>query len=316
MKKIVTIGGGTGQYTLLSGLKHIKDIKITAIASMVDSGGSSGRLRAEFGVLPPSDIYRCVLALSPYSDKEDIRELLLFRFPAELKKLGGHTVGNMLLTGSSEFGGDFLEAVKALSLWLKIQGQVLPVTLEKVHLVAISKKGVIYPTEEAIGARDESSPLEKVFLVPQAKAYDLAREEILRADLIVIGPGDLFTSLIVNFLVEGIAKAVQNSKAKLVYLLNNMTRFAETDGFKASDHVKTLERYVGRKMDFVLCNTSLPAKIVLKKYEEEKAFPVQIDIENEWEGRKVIKANLLASGSKMARHDPAKLAPLVASLAD
>jgi uncharacterized cofD-like protein len=313
-KKIVTIGGGTGQFTLLSGLRDFEGLEITAVASMADSGGSSGKLRDEWGVLPPSDIYRCMLALSPYASNPDIRKLLLHRFDGEdLKRLDGHTIGNMILTVLTQWSGDFMTAVHAVSRWLEVKGRVLPVTMVDAHLMATSE-AARYRSEAAIGRREETTPFKDIVLVPDAEAYPPVLEAIREADLAVIGPGDVVTSLVVHSLVEGVAKEIQTTKARLVYVVNVMTRFAETDGFKASDHVRMIEKYFGRKVDFIICNNAKSDQKVLSEYAGEKAFPVELDIERDWEGRKVIAANLLGSGS-MARHDPKRLATLVASCA-
>jgi uncharacterized cofD-like protein len=312
MKKIVTIGGGTGHFTLLIGLKYIEELAITAITSMMDSGKSSGLLRVEWGVLPPSDLFRCLLALSPLSDDPRIRKLLLHRF--ERGDLQGHSIGNIITAGSSKLS-NIIDTVLDISEWLELapNHRVLPVTTDDVHLVARSKAGIWYRSEDAIGTRGESSPFEEILLVPEAKAHPAVLEAIRDADLIALDPGDLVTSIIANLLVQGVPEAIQKSKAKLLYVMNIMTRFAETSGFKASDHVQMIEKYLGRKVDFVVCNSLDPEPDVLAKYAEEQAYPVELDIRGEYDGRLVIASPLLAKG-EIARHDSKRLASKIAFL--
>lgn len=312
-KRIVTIGGGTGQFTLLKGLKKINGINITAIASMVDSGGSTGRLRMEgFIVLPPSDIFRCILALSPYSENKETLSLLLHRIGVE-GKLNGHTVPNMLMSSFAGYS-DFSEAVMVVSDWLRIApNEAFPVTLSNANLAGITESGRIISGEATIGTCEHPEPFKNLFLVPEAEAFPSVLERISQADLIVMGPGDLITSLIPNLLVKGIPEAIASSRARKVCVMNIMTRYAETHGFKASDHVLYLENYMQTKFDFIVCNSALPAGDILLKYEEEKAYPVELDIDGDWEGRQVIKATILGGG-EMARHDPERLALAIGGL--
>lgn len=312
-KKIVTIGGGTGQFTLLKGLKKIRDIIITAVASMVDSGGSTGRLRKEgVIVLPPSDIFRCILALSPYSENKETLSLLLHRIGVE-GKLKGHTVPNMLMSSFAGYS-DFSEAVMVVSDWLRIApNEAFPVTLSNANLAGITESGRIISGEATVGTRDDPEPFKSLFLVPEAEAFPSVLERISQADLIVMGPGDLITSLIPNLLVKGIPEAIALSRAKKIYVLNIMTRYAETHGFKASDHVLYLEDYMHAKFNFIICNSVLPAREILSEYEKERAYPVELDIDGSWDGRQVIKAMILGGG-EMARHDPERLAMIIGSL--
>lgn len=309
MKKVVTFGGGTGQFNILRGLKKISDLEITAIASMVDSGGSTGRLRDErIAQLPPSDIYRCILALSPYEGDPETREMLLYRFNIE-GKLKGHTVGNMIMTMLANYSGNFLEAVKAISEWLKIKGEVLPVTLSNVHLIGETESGRIISGEAKIGARSNQEPFKRLFLAPEAETISEVLDRIVKADFIIVGPGDLLTSLLPNFLVKGIPEAIRKSKAKKIYLVNIMTRYAETHNFNASDHTLYLEKYLGTEFNLVVSNAAKPVKEVLERYKKEKAIPVEVDIRHPWGGREAVKVDLLASGV-IARHDPDKVAQL------
>jgi uncharacterized cofD-like protein len=306
--KIVTIGGGTGQFALLSALKNINNIDLTAIVSMVDSGGSTGRLRDEFGVLPPGDILKCLIALSPLTDA---RQILRTRFNAH-EKLKNHNAGNLLLTFLSQYlAGDFAAAIEALSEILKIKGTVFPVTVNKATLAAELEDGDFIYSESAIDLPEmtRTKKIKRVFLVPhngELNVYPKAAQAILDADQIFIGPGDLYTSIIPNFLVKGVVAAIKQTPARITYILNIMTKFSETQGYKASDFIGKLENYLGRKVDCVIGNQTIPEQTILDSYKQEKSEPVEIDIDDRWDGRKAIIADLIGEGN-LARHDIGKL---------
>lgn len=318
MKKkfIVSFGGGTGQPVLLRGLRKICDrrcdIEIIAVASTIDSGGSTRRLRDERGMLPPSDIWRCILALSDYDDEERIRKLLLHRIKGICPELNGHTIGNHLLTSLTKHS-NYIQAVKAVSRWLKIKGTVLPITLSDVHLIGITKSGKVYSDEASIGTRNDCEPFAKIFLSPAAKPFPKVLEVIKKADAIIFGPGDLLTSQLPHLLVDEIAMTIANSLAIKICVINITTRYAETHKFTASDHVLFLEKYLGCKVDHVICNSGSISRRVVDEYKKEKSYPVKVDITQEWGGRKVISANLLKEGG-FARHDSNKLATLIATI--
>lgn len=310
IKKIVTIGGGTGQFNLLSALRDVEGIEISAVVSMVDSGGSTGRLRDELGVLPPGDILKCILALSP--DRESARKILQKRFNGN-GRLGGHSVGNLLLTILSQYAGNFPEGVKALGEVLDIKGKVLPVTIDKATLVAELTDGSFLYGETAIDIPrgDQREKIKNAFLVPhhsdQIKVYPPVVDAIKNADLIIVGPGDLFTSTIPNFLVPGVKEAVNDSLAKILFIVNIMTKFGETDNFKANDFVGKAEQFIGRKTDLVLINNKKPEDDVLEKYKEQKANFIEADLGEEWEGRKILAKDLIDLGGEIIRHSPEKL---------
>ncbi len=316
-QKIVTIGGGSGQYVLLTGLRDIPDIDITAIVSMVDSGGSTGRLRDEYGILPPGDILKCILALS--SNRGVAREILLKRFKGE-SRLNGHVVGNMLLTILSQYAGSFPEGVRALGDVLNIKGRVLPVTIDKATLVAELDDGSWLYGETAIdvpqGGRREK--IKRTFLVPhhseQIKVYPPVIGAILGADYIIIGPGDLYTSITPNFLVAGVQQAIAQTKAKLIYVVNIMTKFGETDNFTDKDFILGLEKFIERKIDIAIFNSARPTRNLLKEYEKQKANLVVIDLEDLWDGRKIVKEDMLNTKGDIARHNSLKLASLINKL--
>lgn len=307
--KIVTIGGGTGQFTLLQSLRNFPNLEVTAIVSMADSGGSSGRLRDELGALPPGDILKALLALSSLPGNT-ARELLLHRFSKGT--LRDHNAGNMLLTILSQYSGSFLDAVKALGEILKIHGTVLPVTTGQITLRARLENG-----QEIVGEKNIDIPdspqrprIKDVWLEPNAFALSETLRAIKEAEVLLISPGDLFTSIVPVFLVRGIKEALQEFRGKIIYICNTMTKPGETNEFKVSNFVRTIENYSGKKLDIILCNNARPNENVLSRYLEERCEPVVFDLDAEWEGRRVVAADFLASG-ELARHDPVKIAAIL-----
>lgn len=314
LKKITTIGGGSGQFVLLSALRDIEDIDIKAVVSMADSGGSTGRLRDELGVLPPGDILKCTLALSP--DRDSMRKLLQKRFNSD-NRLSGHSVGNMLLTMLSQFAGSFPEGVSALGEVLDIKGEVLPVTIDKATLVAELTDGTLLFGEAAIDVPrgNQREKIKKAYLVPyhtnKIMVYPPVIQAIKKADFIFIGPGDLYTSIIPNFLVGGIKDAIQNTKAEIIYIGNVMTKFGETDHFSAKDFIKHLEKFLGRKIDTAIVNSGRPDRATLERYKQQKAELVDPIDERSWGGRTIIKANLISNSAGVVRHDDEKLKMII-----
>ena len=309
---VVTIGGGSGQFVLLSGLKNIDNIAISAVVSMVDSGGSTGRLRDEFGVLPPGDILKCILALAPEQDA--IRKLLQRRFRSH-KQLNGHNVGNLLLSFLSQYTGDFPSGIKAMSELIDIKGTVLPVTISRATLVAELVDGTHVFGETAIDLpqEDQREKIRKTYLVPHyteaVRVYPPVLEAINQADVIVIGPGDLYTSIIPNLIVPGVQEAIREAQAKLIYNVNIMTKFGETDHFQVSNFIEVLEEHLNRRVDIVTVNTQKPRKTLLKKYyDKEKAEFVVLDPTTESSPRQLIFRDLLYKSGNIIRHDSHKLA--------
>lgn len=318
-KKITTIGGGSGQYVLLSGLRDLENIEINSIVSMMDSGGSTGRLRDELGILPPGDILKCILALSPYRDAA--RDILQKRFNGSSGKLEGHSVGNMLLTILSQYAGDFPAGVKALGEVLNCKGKVLPVTTDKATLVAELTDGSFLYGESVIDIPrgDQREKIKRTFLVPHHKekisVHSPVVEAIKNADFIVIGPGDLYTSITPNFLIEEVREAIKETKAELVYVVNIMTKFGETDNYSAHDFVLNLEKFISRKLDMVIFNSAVPKKEILENYKTQKAFLVDTaNVQSPWENRLIIKKDILNIEGDVARHDSKKLAAIIQSI--
>lgn len=277
--KIVVIGGGSGTSTVLRGLKHHTS-QLTAVVTMFDSGGSSGLLQAEFGYPPLGDLRQCLLGLSEDGESNrSLRELLDFRFGRE-SSLNGHSLGNLLLAALTTIGKDLEPAVDELARLLRITGQVIPVSLERADLCAELADGRLLRGESTIDLRGESYPkIERVFLDPPAAANPRAEKAILDADVVVLGPGDLFTSVIPNLLSEGISQALADTRAIRIYACNLMTKPGETDGFKASDFVREIIRYLGgSNLDWMLINSQEIPQEVREAYHLAGARPIQCDM--------------------------------------
>ncbi len=270
--KIVAIGGGTGLSTLLRGLKYYTS-NITAIVTVFDSGGSSGRLRRDMGILPPGDIRNCLVALAVAEPL--MTQLFQYRFrEGELK---GHSFGNLLIAAMSDITGNFERAIWETSKVLSIRGRVLPSTLSSVTLCAEFEDGKIIKGEDKIPSYRKR--IKRLFIEPE-EVYPLqeAIDAIHDAELIVFGPGSLYTSIISNLLVKGIPEAIRESGAPKVYVVNIMTQPGETENFTASEHLKELLRYLGMdKIDYVVANKGVVDKDTLSKYEREFAKLVEID---------------------------------------
>lgn len=327
LPKIVVIGGGTGTYTVLSGLRDYP-LNLTAIISMADSGGSNRVLRDEFGILPTSDIRQALVALADEKgDREIFRKLFTYRYH-QGTGIAGMTFGNLFMAALADIFGSQLRAIKETGKVLHIKGKILPVTLDNVQLLARYENGFQVVGEHYIDEPRHNGKLKIVDLetVPQAKAYGKALQAILKADLVVIGPGDLYTSIVSNLVVKGIVEALKQTQGKVVYVMNLMARYGQTYKFTAKDHIKVIEEYLGKKtLDYVLINnnTNFPHKILVK-YKEENSFPVKDNL-----GRKanfkIMRTDLLsrlvfkkAAGDQlqrsMIRHHPVKLAKALLSL--
>lgn len=306
-KKIVTIGGGTGQYTLLNGLKEYTT-NITAIVTTMDNGSSSQLLKTEFGILPPGDIRNCMVALSPLSD--DLRNIFSKRFSPN-SSLKGHPIGNLILTKIAQDEG-FPEALRKVSKLLQLRGSVLPVTYDKAELIAVTEKGIKAYGEEEVTKKGLN--IKEIFLNETPKANPDVLKAISDADIIVLGPGSLFTSIIPNLLVPGVANAIKKSKAKKVYVMQVMTQYAETHGFKAENFISWLSKYVN--LDYVLMNTTKPSKEKLNAYAKENKFFVDSaegNIKNSDNNNMYMRADLVDE-RVVLRHDSKKLAQAIYNL--
>lgn len=305
--RVVAIGGGTGLSTLLRGIKEHTS-NITAIVTMADDGGSSGRLRTELGIPPPGDIRNTLVALA---DTEPLMERLFqhrFSFGEGLK---GHSFGNLFIAAMSEVTGDFEAAVKESSKVLAVRGKVLPSTLEEVVLGAEFVDGTRVTGESRIPTRGQK--IRRVYLSPAgARALPEALEAIREADCIILGPGSLFTSVLPNLLVPEIAQAVKESRATKVYICNVMTQAGETDGFTASDHVRAIIDHVGLGLiDYVVVNRGSVPEEIAARYRKEGAYPVEADEAALAEmGLQPVVGDVI-DARDLVRHDAAKLAALV-----
>ena len=297
--RVVAIGGGHGLSMLLRGMKN-KTSNITAIVTVADDGGSSGRLREEMGIIAPGDLRNCLVALA---DKETVLEQIFqYRFGGE-GELAGHSLGNLFLAALIKQFGSVQNALEAASKVLNIRGQVMPATSQKVRLRAKMSDGEIVEGESEISAYPEKIGRDvrivRMTTVPKAPmAVGDALEAIREADLITLGPGSLYTSVLPNLLVPEILSAIRESGAPVLYICNVMTQPGETTGYTVGDHLKALVDHIGGGVvDFVLANNGTPSPEVLRKYEKVHAFPVTIDRKKvESLGAALIEADLLGPG--------------------
>jgi len=304
--RIVAVGGGTGLSMLLSGIKNITN-NITAIVSVGDDGGSSGRLRESLGILPPGDIRHCMTALA--DDEDLVTKLFKYRFDNG-EGLEGHSFGNLFLTAMCEITGDMASAVKASANVISLRGQVLPATLDDMKLAAEMEDGRIIHGESMIP--EAKGHIKRLFSEPEdCKALPEALRAIEDAELIILGPGSLYTSVIPNLLIKEISQAISKSKAKKIYVCNIMTQPGETDGYNVSDHLKALLRHSGVEhlVDAVLVNDNLP-DLPYEKYSEKGQFPVGLDIaEIKKLGIDICAKNLVEpSKDGLIRHSAKKVA--------
>ncbi|OEF97887.1 hypothetical protein BHF68_13540 [Desulfuribacillus alkaliarsenatis] len=308
--KVVAIGGGTGLSMLLRGLKEY-DLDLTAIVTVADDGGSSGRLRDELEMLPPGDIRNVLVSLA---DTEPLLEKLLQHRFNRGKNLSGHSIGNLLLAALQEITGDFKSAIREMSRVLAVRGQVIPVAEEPVQLVAKMKDGRIIQGESSIPKAN--GVIQKVFIKPQEiEATPEAIKAIQSADMIIVGPGSLYTSVLPALLVNGIAAEVSAASAPKVFICNVMTQPGETDRYSAYDHVKSIYNHVGHGLfDTIICHEGKVPETITKKYDAQGAEPVELQIEKlKRLGLEVIAEDLSISHTYF-RHDSKKVSRLILKL--
>lgn len=314
--KILAIGGGTGLPIMLEGSKTYSK-NLTAVVTVTDSGRSSGVLREEFGILPPGDARNCLVALSETEEQE--RELYqLFQYRFNRGSLEGMSLGNLLMTALTDITGSFEQAIKKASKILHIRGKVLPSTLANTHICAELEDNTYIEEEFNVRALGKS-PIKNVFLKSNdVPPFSEAVEEIQKADIIVIGPGSLYTSLITNLLVIGIRNAIRNSKATKIYVCNIVTQPGQTDHYKVSDHIKAVTKYLGEGvLDYVIVNNNIPRNDIIDRYQKEGAEVVLMDEGVYNLNVNVKKSDLVEDFSQkrvlwekqdLLRHDPDKLA--------
>ncbi len=303
--KIVAIGGGTGLSTLLKGIKRITN-NITAIVTVGDDGGSSGRLREEMGVLPPGDIRNCIAALA--DDEDLVTKLFQYRFKTG-EGLEGHSFGNLFLTALCAITGDMVRAVIESSKVLSIRGRVLPSTLDDMRLVAEMEDGTIIKGESNIP--ESGKKIKRLYTEPEnCKPLEDVILAIHDADIIILGPGSLYTSIIPNILIKDIADAIEKAKAKKIYVCNIMTQPGETDDFSVSDHIKTIIEHADNKkiIDTVLINNYLPDEVI-EAYKKVNSVPVTVDKENIKKlGIGIVRKRLIEDNTdNLVRHSPSRI---------
>ncbi len=305
--KVVCFGGGTGLPSLLAGLKHNPRLDITAVVNTFDTGGSSGELRDRFGILPPGDILKCLVALS--EDEMNARKIFLRRILN--KQSPGHTGGNVLLMGLEKVYGNYRDAVDALGQILSVKGRVLPVTNDQATLCARYSDGSIHKGEVSVDAGvHDGKEIEALFLEPTTPASDAVLAAITDADVLCIGPGSFYTSVISNFLPKGVKESIIHSNAPIVFVANLLTEGLGMGGYTVEKVVAILEGYIGKAVDAVLVNNKFPAEGLLAKYAGEKKAPLRRSVPNG--DQRYAEAELWLDGT-IARHDSDRLANLVFS---
>ena len=305
-QRVVTIGGGTGHYTLLRGLRTDCQ-RLTAIVSMMDSGGSSGRLRDEYGILPPGDFTRCLIALSEHPGA--MRDLLGHRFQGGT--LDGHTLRNLLFTALEQMTGSTAETVRRLQEIFRVRGRVLPVTVEACDLVMGLENGNTIRGEATIDTMEGllDAPVLNVFLEPIVSGYAEALAALREADVIVLGPGDLYTSIVPNLLVDGVAEAVCASRALVVYVANLMSKPNETPGYSVRDFASTIELYLGQpRLDVVVYHSQKLPQSVLDAYAATHSYPVELGDVSGWRPSTRFVGSSIAVHKPFVRHDSRRLA--------
>ncbi len=308
--RITAIGGGTGLPNVLRGLKKYT-LNLSAVVTVADDGGSSGRLRKEYSILPPGDIRNCIVALA--DEEALLGKLFQYRFDRG-NELAGHNFGNIFITALANVVGDFPKAINESSKVLAVHGKVMPVTLDNIVLKARMADGTSVEGESSItnkGGRIEALDIEPKGCSP----YSGAVKAIKNADVVVIGPGSLYTSILPNLMVPGIKEALLNTKSVKVYICNIMTQYGETDGYTVGKHLEVITKHVGANViDYVIANDAEPEKRLLEKYREEKAYPVVVDREKiQGQGVELVEGRLFKDGEYI-RHSPELVAKMIMKL--
>lgn len=309
MIKLAAIGGGTGLSVLLNGLK--KKFDVAAIVTVGDNGGGSGILREDLNMLPPGDIRNCLLALSEAPD--DLRKLLSYRF--EDGSLKGQSLGNLIIAGMVKSEGSFEDGIQVVSNVLNLKGRVYPVTIDNMDLCAVLSDGVKVrgESEIAIFALKRKAGIQELSLINHVNISEHAKEAILNADVVTLGPGSLYTSVICNLLVDGVREALKDKK--VVYIANVMTQPEETMGYSLYNHVEEVERYLGREIDYVLANDALPKRELIEKYSFEGSMPVEVtDEDREMLDSKLITGEFLEVKSGYVRSNATNITETLSEL--
>lgn len=314
---ITVIGGGTGSSVVLEGLKKYRDLNLSVIVGMMDDGGSNAVVRDEFGLLPLSDIRKSIVALEDSGNNEILRKLFTYRF-SEGENIKGHTMGNLLMIAMTEIMGSEIEAIEMFRVMFNIRGNILPVTLDDARLVAEYGDGTKVVGEHLIDEVKEDKKIVKFYLDSKAKIYHQAKECIENSEYIILGPGDLYTTLLPNLLVDGILKAFRKSKGKIIFISNLMTKIGQTRHRSHMQIIELVEQYIGKKIDYVFINNGRIPEEAFKRYVSEGENLIIDDTKN-GQGRKVIRADLVANNvvkkdkgdvliRSLIRHDSNKIA--------
>ena len=322
--KVVLIGGGTGTSSILEGMKKYTD-DITVVVNVTDTGRSSGLIRKDFNILAPGDARNCLIALS--NSEQLLCDLFQYRF--KNGGLEGHSFGNLFIAALADLTGSFENAIEEVSKILELKGRVLPSTFDNINICAELEDGTLLKEENTIIDRENNevynrSPIRKVFHNPIAKANEKALKAIEEADLIVLSPGSLYTSIISNLLVEGIPEAIGRSRGKKVYVCNIMSQVSQTYGYKASDHIDKIKEYLKCDLDFVILNNKSPNEDLIESYKMENAHLIKNDIDKiENSGISVIaedfldnvkEKKILWEKKNLLRHDPDKISEVLVGL--
>jgi uncharacterized cofD-like protein len=275
--KVTVIGGGTGSFVVISALKHLP-VDISAVISVADSGGSTGRLRDEFGFLPVGDLRQALAALAQNHQQDWIQKLLLYRF-THGSGLEGHNLGNLIITALQDMSGSTAKSLEIASRIFRLNGHIYPITTQNVQLVVEYTDGTIVIGEHHLNpAQGGGKKIKSVKLSPRASIYPKAAQSLVSSDTIIIGPGDLYASLAPNLIVSGIKPVFRKTKAKIIFVVNLMTSYAQTHNLSAAGHLKAIEGYIGRTVDGVIINNQpIPASL-LKAYAKQHEFPVIDDL--------------------------------------
>ncbi len=316
--KIVLIGGGTGSSVVINALKRYSEFELSVIVSMMDDGGSNAIVRDVFGLLPLSDLRKSIIAMSDVKSDEILRKIFLYRFD-QGDGLEGHTLGNLIMLGLTKITGSEEKAIEELKNIFRIKGNIVPVTLDKTRLKAIYNDDSIINGEHYIDESDNESGIKELSLTGKVVANPKALQLIKEADYIIIGPGDLYTTIIPNLLVDGMTDAIHKSKARIIYIPNLMSKKGETNGKTQAEIVQELTKYLKKRLDYILINNGNVDKRIIDIYKKDKQHQLVDDLGEKYHKTIVIRRDIVSNtfikkdkGDKLnrslIRHDADKLA--------
>ena len=311
------IGGGTGSTVVLEGLKSYRDLHLSVIVGMMDDGGSNAVVRDEFGLLPLSDIRKSLLALYNSGNNEVLRKLFLYRFSTG-EGIKGHTLGNLLMIAMTDILGGEIEAIEMFKTLFGINGDIIPVTLDKAKLVAKYNDGSVVKGEHLIDEPNDDKLITEIYLEPRVKATHNALKAIEEADYIILGPGDIFTTTLPNIVVKGIKEALRKAKGKIIYITNLTSKKGQTTGRTQKDCLDIIEKYIDRNVDYILINNGMLPEKIYKRYVRKGQLVIEDDIVENDIASKVVRADLVATTvikkdkgdeleRSLIRHDSQKL---------